>query len=264
MSSSASFALAKQRHRSSKSARKHSDDVDDHEEEEDEEEEYDNIPDEVEDMDDNDDDYGFVLEHPDLHDADAADMVGRHREVFMQRAFGEDESDANNKIVRPEKELNEIIFLLQHWEGDTALSSIHDPDHYRALKEFRDTHKIGYKWVKKYWLHHIAPPGGVGEEGRTILLRKEPKQKNGGRIVISRERVFDAIDEWHRERGHLGQERTHNFCRTKYYNCTQALVKIYCETCFVCMRKNPTVAPMKGSRKPIRSSGYRNRLNFVR
>ena len=257
---SSSLPFSKQPSRSRKSAMKHNDDDIDYQEEEEEEEEEDK--EEGADVDeDNDDDYGFVVEMPTLDDADTADMVGRHREVFMQRAFGDDEGDANNKIVRPEKELNEIIFLLKHWEGDTALSSITDPDHYCALKEFRDTHKIGYKWVKKYWLHHIAPPGGVGE-GRYILRRVEPKHKNGGRIVISRERVFDAIDEWHRERGHLGQERTHNFCRAKYYNCTQALVKIYCETCYVCMRKNPTVKPMKGSRKPIRSSGYRDRFQI--
>ena len=107
--------------------------------------------------------------------------------------------------------------------------------------------------MKTYFLQYVE----IGGTARPILRRKEDTHEKGGRIVVSREAVFDAIDEWHHEKGHIGQERTHAFCRTKYYNCTQALVKIYCETCYVCMRKNPTVAPMKGSRKPIRSNGYR-------
>lgn len=184
------------------------------------------------------------------------DIVGRHRQVFFDRAFGEDEDHANNAICRPEAEIQHIIFVLQHWEVDMVLKSIDDPEHYRAVKEFRETHKYGYKWVRTFWIQDIELPDG---SSKTILRRKEAKYASGGRIVVSREYVFDAIDEWHRKRGHLGQERTHAFCKDKYYNCTQALVKIYCETCHVCMKKNPTVAAMKGSRKPIRSNGFRDR-----
>ena len=178
--------------------------------------------------------------------AEDADMVGRHRQVFMERAFSDDEEEANNNICRPQKEIDEIIFLLEHWEVDTTLKSVTDPDHFRILKRFHETHRKGYKWVKTYFLQYVE----IGGNARPILRQKEDTHEKGGRIVVSREAVFDAIDEWHREKGHIGQERTHAFCRTKYYNCTQALVKIYCETCYVCMRKNPTVAPMKGSRKP--------------
>ncbi len=139
------------------------------------------------------------------------------------------------------------------------LKSIDDPEHYRAVKEFRETHKYGYKWVRTFWIQTIELPDGTS---KTILRRKESKYASGGRIVVSCEYVLDAIDEWHRKRSHLGQERTHAFCKDKYYNCTQALVKIYCETCHVCMRKNPTVTAMKGSRKPIRSNGFRDRFQI--
>ncbi len=61
----------------------------------------------------------------------------------------------------------------------------------------------------------------------------------------------DAIDKWHQHNGHLGQERTHTFSHQKYYNTTQKLVRLYCETCFVCMLRNPVIARQKGSRKPI-------------
>ena len=129
-----------------------------------------------------------------------------------------------------------------------SVKEINDPEMYCAVKAFRETHKSGYKWVHNFWLQHIELPDGTS---RDVLWRKEAKHPSGGRIVVSREMVFDAIDEWHRKQGHLGQERTHTFCREKYYNCTQQLVKIYCESCYVCMKKNPTVHAMKGSRKPI-------------
>ena len=74
--------------------------------------------------------------------------------------------------------------------------------------------------------------------------------------------MFDAIDEWHCKCGHKDQEQMHAFCKDKHYNCTQALIKIYCETCHVCMKKNPTVTAMKGSRKPIWSNGFWDRYQI--
>ncbi len=47
---------------------------------------------------------------------------------------------------------------------------------------------------------------------------------------MSREEVFDCIDEWHRDNGHIGQERTWGYCKEKYYNISQALVKHYYES----------------------------------
>lgn len=204
-----------------------------------------------------DEDHNRNGNEPPVEEQDA-DMVDRHRDVFMERAFGGDDR-ADNAIVRPQEEVDEILFVLEHWEVDVPLKSIVDPEHFSAVKAFRDTHKPGYKWVKHYFLQHIELADGTQ---RKVLRRKEPKKKNGGRIVVSRENVFDAINEWHHKRGHLGQERTHAFCRQKYYNCTQELVRIYCETCYICMKKNPTVTAMKGSRKPIRSNGFRDRFQI--
>ena len=188
------------------------------------------------------------------------EMVGRHRQVFMERAFGGagEDTAANNIIVRPQSELDEIVFVLEHWEVGVPLKSITDPEHHRAVKLFRKTHKPAYKWVNSYYLERIELPDGTQ---RKVLRRIEPKRATG-RIVMSQETVFDAINEWHYKRGHLGQERTHAFCRDKYYNCTQDLVRIYCETCYFCMKKNPTVTATKGSSKPIRSNGFRDRFQI--
>ena len=203
-------------------------------------------------------DEGMNKEDQDNIEEQDADMVGRHRLVFMERAFGADVNEpSGNLIVRPQSEIDQIIFVLEHWEVDVPLKSIADPEHFKAVKAFRETHKQAYKWVKLYILENIQLPDG---SQRKVLRRKEPSKTNGGRIVVSRDTVFDAINEWHHKRGHLGQERTHAFCRQKYYNCTQDLVRLYCEMCYICMKKNPTVTAMKGSRKPIRSNGFRDRF----
>jgi transposase InsO family protein len=76
------------------------------------------------------------------------------------------------------------------------------------------------------------------------------------------EEVFDAIDEWHRGNNHMGQERTWTYCRDKYFNITQKLVKHDWETCIVYCKKNPATKPTKGSRKPIKSKTFRERFQF--
>ncbi len=83
-----------------------------------------------------------------------------------------------------------------------------------------------------------------------------------GLIVVSREQVFDAINEWHQGHVHMGQERLWTYCRSKYFNVTQTLVKIYCETCIACSKKNPVGNAQKGSTKPIMSLNWRSRFEL--
>ncbi len=130
-------------------------------------------------------------------------------------------------------------------------------DQYQAVKKFRETHKEGYKYADKYMVEYIELPDG---SQRHVLRRREKNRENGGHIIVSREQVFEVIDEWHRAKGHMGMERTHNACCQKYFNCTQVLVKTYVKTCFVCMQKNPSVRALRGSRKPIVSNHYRERF----
>jgi hypothetical protein len=57
-------------------------------------------------------------------------------------------------------------------------------------------------------------------------LKKNAKGKKvPGGIFVTRETLFDAIDEWHRGNGHLGQERTWTYCKKKYWNVSQDHVK---------------------------------------
>ncbi len=60
----------------------------------------------------------------------------------------------------------------------------------------------------------------------------------------------------------MGQERTWTYCRSKYFNFTQTLVNIYCETCIACSKKNPVGNVQKGSRKPITSLNWQSRFEL--
>jgi hypothetical protein len=93
-----------------------------------------------------------------------------------------------------------------------------------------------------------------GEEPCIVLRRRElgkDRKYFTGQIVVSRKQVFDAIDEWHQGHAHLGQERTWTYFRSKYFNVTQTLVKIYYKMCIACSKKTLVGNLQKGSRKPI-------------
>ena len=45
-----------------------------------------------------------------------------------------------------------------------------------------------------------------GDTAPRTILRKYNPDGSKGHIVVSREQLFDAIDEWHEHSGHLGQE----------------------------------------------------------
>ncbi len=68
----------------------------------------------------------------------------------MDHALSGDKDHTNNAMLCPEAEIQHIIFVLQHWEVDTVLKSIDDPEHYHAVKEFCEMHKYEYKWARTF------------------------------------------------------------------------------------------------------------------
>ena len=92
------------------------------------------------------------------------------------------------------------------------------------MAAFLREHKVGINYVHPYITEQIAVPGS--SVPRTVLRRVTHDFK-AGRIVVAKEDIFSAIDEWHCQNGHMGQERTHVYCSKKYYNITQEHVKIY-------------------------------------
>ena len=73
--------------------------------------------------------------------------------------------------------------------------------------------KLGNKHIHQYFLEEVWAPGDA--EPREVLRRLEAKKETPnvtepGQIVVSNEERFNAINKWHQQSGHFGQERTGN------------------------------------------------------
>ena len=195
-----------------------------------------------------------------------AAIIAMHRRAFMERAFPPEEQEDNHpqkksgsiQNARPQEEFDYIQYVVQRWQPDKEIRHMLPGPERDQLLEFRREHRSAYKYIKQYYLEDIVVPGE--DQPKTIVRRYEDTGKN--RIVVSREKVFDAIDEWHRESGHMGQERTWTYVSNKYWNITQKTTRIYVETCLICMKKNPPTKNVKGSIKPIRSWKFCDRFQF--
>jgi len=195
-----------------------------------------------------------------------AAIIAMHRQAFMERAFPPEQQDENHpqkksgaiQNARPQEEFDYIEYVIKHWQPDKEIRHMLPGPERDKLLEFRQQHRSGNKYYKQYFLEDIAVPGE--DEPKTVMRRYESSGKN--RIVVSREKVFDAIDEWHRQSGHMGQERTWTYVSNKYWNITQKTTRIYVETCLICMKKNPPTKHIKGSIKPIRSWKFCDRFQF--
>jgi hypothetical protein len=235
----------------------------------------DEMAEESEREDDKDTDYVPVTDTAAMNDnfkegdsGEMAAIVNMHRRAFMERAFPPD-AEFNNQhkaaasinSARPQKELDYIEYVVKHWQHGIELKDMLPSLEKDKLTEFRRLHKKGNKYCHQYFLEEISIPGN--DDIQFVVRRRETgKNKGKDRIVLSREKVFDAIDDWHRGNGHMGQERTWKFCRDKYWNVTEKCVRIYSETCLVCMKKNPPTKNVKGSIKPIQSWQFRDRFQI--
>ena len=196
-------------------------------------------------------------------------LLKKHRDAFMARAFPPPDphllgnkpqsKSASIQQCRPQEEVDYIKYVVSNWHKGTEIRNMEDCDLRDEILQFRRKHKNGNKYIHQYSVEEIWAPGDFAP--RQVLRRFEatkdqPKVLQLGRIVISREELFDAINEWHHQHGHLGQERTWNFCKAKYWNVTQEHVKHYCNTCFACLKKNPVTRKLKGAIKPIFSKNF--------
>ena len=201
----------------------------------------------------------------DVDDSVMQGIVEQHRQSFMERAFppiadspmyaSRFQQSAAIQSCRTVEELDYIAYVVQNWGVGINLKTAEPSPQVEKLKKFRRNHLSGTKWVKQYCIEEIVVPGQMCPRK---VVRRLGKDGQPGRIVVNRDQLFDAIDEWHRQNGHLGRERTWNYCSSKYYNITQDNVRIYCETCLTCMKKNHITKNVKGSRKPICSSYFRD------
>ncbi len=116
------------------------------------------------------------------------------------------------------------------------------------IYRFRSQHLQGYDYAKYF---HIEETESLDGSPQKILIHK-----NTGSIVVHMLAVFDVIHEAHCRLGHLAVDKTLAATKPLHYSPTYELCKIYCENCYVCMEKQPTVPPRKGAKKPIISSEF--------
>jgi hypothetical protein len=127
---------------------------------------------------------------------------------FMQRAFPPQPANVGKtktqgaaavsiKACRPQSEVDYIVYILMHWQVDVRLTELNPGTERDRLQLFRRKHRNRPKITAKYCLEQIQVPH---EEPCIVQRRRELDEdgkKDAGRIVVSREQVFDAIDEWH-------------------------------------------------------------------
>ncbi len=94
------------------------------------------------------------------------------------------------------------MYILMHWQVGIKLTDMIPGTERDRLQKFCRQHCNGTKINSKYCLKRIQVPC---EEPHVVLRRRE-LGKDGkhfaGQIVVSREKVFDAIDEWHQCHAH--------------------------------------------------------------
>lgn len=200
--------------------------------------------------------------------AAAVSAKERHKQVFNEKAFGIDvdgqplpaseltkKKNANSKIKSVDK-YNEILYAVSNWKTKEQQQTLTD-DEKKALRALKKKNKNIYDWVKEYKVESGAFPDGTPKQ---TLIRIEADRPDAQRTVLPHTKIFDAIDEIHEAGGHMGQERTYTECSKKYYNVTQELVKIYCESCRSCLEKQPAISAHKGAKSPIVSAQFRDRF----
>ncbi len=135
-----------------------------------------------------------------------AAVAAAHWLEFMQRAFPPQPANvgkaktqgaaaASIKACRPQSEVDYIVYILMHWQVGVRLTEVNPGTERDRLQSFRRKHCKGPKITAKYCLEQIQVPH---EEPRIVLRRRELDEdgkKDARWIVVSREQVFDAIDE---------------------------------------------------------------------
>ncbi len=123
----------------------------------------------------------------------------RHRKAFMAKAFPDlgnknhanvQTQSASIKTCRPQSEVDYIIHVLNNWEKGTEVNRMAPGFKKDRLVHFRRQHKAGSKYIHQYFTKEIWAPGDAVP--RTVL-RKYNKDGTPGRIVVSREQLFDAL-----------------------------------------------------------------------
>ena len=139
-------------------------------------------------------------------------MTAMHRKAFYMKAYPVANSpellaakpqskSASMKTCRPKTEVDYIKNVIHRWGKGIEIRNMEDGEEKNRLLSFRRRNKVGNKYIHQYCLEEVWAPGD--DKPRQVLRRLEAKKGSldktlqEGRIVVSREELFDAINEWH-------------------------------------------------------------------
>lgn len=217
----------------------------------------------------------FAAEHNDTPTRCAErDATSQHRSIFNHKAFGINNSgEVIDKSKAPKLESKQltaetwadVVRVLSTWKKQEDIEQLGEEEAkaYDKFKEdnislWRSDRKIFFRWSCKYAVE--VSQLANGDAVKRLVRIESGKEVSERRIVVPITNIFDVIHESHRSIGHLGEERTYTDASKKCYNVTQALVKTFIGSCFHCHQKQPSIKPLKGAKKPIVSSEFRDRF----
>ena len=185
-------------------------------------------------------------------------LTDQHRKEFMARDFpatlplGDDAPHktkvATIKMCRSKADFDKIINIVDNWHPELKIRDMEKGPERDNLLRFRKQFPAGNKLHFQYSVSTVHLPGCSPRKVlRKLELHKASGQLRPGRIVVSKEEVFDCIHDWHKFSQHLGQERSWRATRAKYYNISQELIRHYCRTCLACLKRNDPAKVTKGS-----------------
>ena len=146
-------------------------------------------------------------------------ITDQHRKEFMARAFpatlplGDDVPHqtkvATIKMCHSKADFDKIINIVDNWHPELKIRDMEKGPERDNLLRFRKQFPAGNKLHFQYSVSTVHLPGCSPRKVlRKLELHKASGQLRPGRIVVSKEEVFDCIHDWHKFSQHLGQERS--------------------------------------------------------
>ena len=163
-----------------------------------------------------------------------------HKKLF-QEWYNEFCKDQNNDIVPDEEKKQEIICVLSDTES---------------------THKLRYKWKKRYGFIQIGP------SNQLFFKKDEPKFIKDGVIdlenvlrVVTKEELFERIHEVHKGLLHGKVVKMEKKLKSKYGNISRTVIEKYLKLCPRCIEASARISKREGI-KPIITKGFNRRAQI--
>ncbi len=142
-------------------------------------------------------------------------LTDQHRREFMARAFpntlpfGDNVPHQTNvatiKMCHDKANFDRIIHIVDNWRPELKIRDMKKGQERDNPLQFRKQFPAGNKLHFQYSVSTVQLPGCSPQK---VLCKLELNKSTGewrpGRIVVSKEEVFDCMYDWHKFSQHLG------------------------------------------------------------